>query len=94
MTEEQIKIQEGLREALRSVNGRAMLWALLSEAGVYQCSAVFTGSPTDPHMTYFREGKRALGLHLVTALMAASPDAYAKLLAAYHADQADMNTAD
>ena len=50
--------------------GRRVVWRLLSEAGIYRTS--FTGNSE----TFFREGKRQMGLFLVAEVHTHATDAY------------------
>lgn len=54
---------------------RAWVWDLISACGLYRAS-VRAG---DPHMTYFHEGERNVGLRLLAQLHRACPDLYAKM---------------
>ena len=47
---------------MNTVDGKAVLWDILSACGVFQLS--FTGNSR----TYFNEGKRQVGLYLMTML--------------------------
>lgn len=65
---------EHLRTVLATVSGRAVLWHLLSECGVYR-----TSYHNNPLEMAFREGKRALGLSLLTDIQQAVPSAYMQM---------------
>ena len=62
------------RELLKLKHGRAFIWKILEECGLY--SDTFTGNS----MTYYMEGKRAIGLLVLQYLEDADPTAYARLL--------------
>lgn len=62
---------EQLKMLLASSDGRAVLWRVLSQAGVYRVS--FDGTVH----TYFKEGKRAVGLWLLDEIFEADPAAFA-----------------
>lgn len=53
--------------------GRRVMWHLLSLAGVYQSS--FTGNSE----TFFREGRRSMGLKIVDLIHTHCPDKYATM---------------
>ena len=57
---------EWLKEILSKEGGRDFIWRLLIQCGVYDTS--FTGDA--PH-TFFNEGKRQIGLWLLTEIDAA-----------------------
>ena len=50
--------------------GRRIVWRLLGEAGVYRTS--FTGNSE----TFFREGKRSLGLFVLDEVMSSSHEQF------------------
>lgn len=56
---------------MSSKQGRRFVWRLLGEAGVFRTS--FTGNSE----TFFKEGKRAIGLFILGEISAHSPEAYA-----------------
>ncbi len=60
---------------LSSKQGRRFTWRLLSECGVFRSS--FTGNSE----TFFREGKRAVGLHMLAEISAHCPEQYALMQA-------------
>lgn len=55
-----------LRELLKTYGGRAFLWRVLTQTGLYRQS--FTG---DEPTTYFNEGKRRIGLWLLDEIFSA-----------------------
>ena len=54
--------------------GRRIVWRMLEQAGVFQTS--FTGNSE----TFFKEGKRAFGLLILAAVMAAAPTAFTAIM--------------
>lgn len=58
-----MKENEWLKEILSKEGGRDFIWRLLIQCGVYDTS--FTGDA--PH-TFFNEGKRQIGLWLLTEI--------------------------
>jgi hypothetical protein len=71
--------RNGLRQLLRTPEGRAWLWWLLGECGIFR--SCFTGNST----TFFNEGKREVGLPIMAELTEHFPDEY--LLMAKEAKQ-------
>lgn len=65
---------EHLREVLGTVSGRAVLWAVLEDCGIYRLSY-----HNNPHETAFREGNRQVGLRLLAEIHAAAPHAYIQM---------------
>lgn len=61
-----------IRTTLKSRSGRRLYWRLLCAAGVFRQS--YMGNPED---TFFNEGRRSLGLKMLSDLMEAAPDQYA-----------------
>ena len=61
---------DGLRQCAKMSPGRAYLWALIDEAGVF--STVEPSS--DPHMLAFREGERNFGVRIWNDLKSAAPE--------------------
>lgn len=55
-----------LRDLLKTYGGRAFLWRVLTQTGLYRQS--FTG---DEPTTYFNEGKRRIGLWLIEEIFSA-----------------------
>jgi hypothetical protein len=64
---------EDLKKLLSIPEGRRYIWKLMSSAGVFRTS--FTGNST----TFFNEGKREIGLMVISEVMAASPTAFAQM---------------
>jgi hypothetical protein len=55
--------------------GRRFIWSMLSDCGIYSESADQSGS-----WTYYKEGRRSIGLKLLSKIMDADPDAYLKMM--------------
>jgi hypothetical protein len=53
---------ESIQAVMKTREGRRVMWWILEQAGVYRSS--FTGNST----TFFNEGKRIVGLDLLTAI--------------------------
>ncbi len=62
-----------VQKILETDFGRRFVWRYLGLAGVFQTS--FTGNST----TFFNEGKRDIGLKLLTDVTQAKPDAYIQM---------------
>jgi hypothetical protein len=54
--------------------GRRLLWRLLSECGV------FRSSMTGDNYTYFNEGRRDVGVRLLSEITQANPEAYLQMM--------------
>ncbi len=63
-----------MRDIVESKGGAEFLWRLLSRCKLYETS--FTGNST----TFFNEGKREVGLWVLSEIMAADPTAYTKMM--------------
>ncbi|MBS6032230.1 MAG: hypothetical protein KIB40_03595 [Pantoea sp.] len=63
--------RDDLIHVMSSVQGRRLIWLLLSKAGVFSLS--FTG---DNASTNFNEGRRSEGLRLFNEVMTHCPDLY------------------
>lgn len=63
-----------LRDILKTYGGRAYIWRILSRCGVFRLS--FTG---DPNSTFFKEGQRDIGLHLLSEVMEIDSSAFQKM---------------
>lgn len=59
---------------MSSKQGRRLVWGLLAETGIYQSS--FTGNSE----TFFREGRRDIGLKVLAKIHATGPEAYVQML--------------
>jgi hypothetical protein len=62
-----------LTSVLSTYEGRAVIWRLLSECGVFRSS--FTGD-TD---TYFFEGKRSIGLDIINMIADVDPHGFSQI---------------
>lgn len=65
------KFMDALKSLLSSSQGRCFVWDILSRSGVYTQSAEASGS-----WTYFNEGKRSIGLQLLSEIMEADDEKY------------------
>lgn len=65
------KDQEDLLALLNSRPGRNYLRKLIAKSGVFLVSADNSGS-----WTYFKEGKRSIGLEIFNEIMEVSPEAF------------------
>jgi|TARA_R100001530_G_C4319849_1_gene155424 hypothetical protein len=63
---------EMLRRTVGNEHGRVVIWAILEEAGIYSLSF----DPERDSNTNFREGRRSVGLALLSQLMTTNPVAY------------------
>jgi hypothetical protein len=63
--------EEVITNLMSTTQGRQWLWDLLSSCHVF--AQTFT---SDPLMTAFGEGRRAIGLELLSDIMSACPDQY------------------
>lgn len=63
-----------LKFILGTDQGRAFLWKLLGDCGVFKSS--FTGSSE----TFFLEGRRDIGLKLLASITRVDPDSYLKMI--------------
>ncbi|TDY26295.1 hypothetical protein B0G81_6805 [Paraburkholderia sp. BL6665CI2N2] len=54
--------RNGLRQIMATPDGRAWMWALLGDCGIFR--SCFTGNST----TFFNEGKREIGLPIMADL--------------------------
>ena len=64
---------QALAHTLSSAQGRQTLWYVLQMCGVYKLS--FTGSSE----TFFREGRRSVGLQLLKLIQKEKPEAYRQM---------------
>lgn len=60
---------------LNDARGRRIVWRLLTEAKIYSTS--FTG---DAEGTIFNEGRRDMGLQLLSKINEVNPEAYTKMM--------------
>lgn len=63
-----------LKFLLNTPQGLRVLWGLIAKCGIYEPS--FTGGSE----TFYKEGKRAIGLELRKEILACDPDAYIKMI--------------
>lgn len=63
-----------LQFILSTPQGLRVLWGLIAKCGIYEPS--FTGG----NETFYKEGKRAIGLELRKEILACDPDAYIKMI--------------
>lgn len=68
------KEKEELKQLLSTYAGRNFVWRILAECGIYQSS--FTGTA---ETTFFKEGKRQIGIWLLSEIHSADPTAYARM---------------
>ncbi len=66
-----LKETEWLKDILSKPGGRDFIWRLLTECGVYHTS--FTG---EVNSTILNEGRRQIGLWVLTEMFDADPTAY------------------
>lgn len=68
------QMRSDMRAVLASPEGRrVLLWVL-------QCTNIYAGSYTGDNDTFYREGRRAVGLRIIAELNAVDPMAYVGLL--------------
>lgn len=65
-----------LMSILETKPGRAFTWRLLNQCGVFK-----TTFANDANLTAFNEGKRQMGLWLLSEIMTASPNSYSLMQA-------------
>lgn len=63
-----------VREVMKTPSGKAIVWSILTECGVY--ASMCTGD----NQTFFLEGKREIGLQLIDMLNTADPTIYPRLM--------------
>jgi hypothetical protein len=63
-----------MRHILEEEGGQEFFWRLLARCKLYETS--FTGNS----QTFFNEGKREVGLWVLSEIVAADPAAYAKMM--------------
>lgn len=64
-----------LKFILSTEQGRRFIWDLLSRCGIFKESADASGS-----WTYYKEGRRSVGLSILTEVVEADPDSYLKMM--------------
>ena len=67
--------KEDIRSIMRLPGGRAFLWRLLSQCGVYHENLY----PESPGAAQRQEGRRAMGLWVIKEIEDADPHAYARM---------------
>ena len=72
--EESEKLRISVLNLINDEDGKRFMWAMLNETGVFR--DCFTGNSE----TFYREGKRSVGLYVYQLLMAADPMALQKLV--------------
>lgn len=71
---------EDFKSLMKLKEGRRFIWRVLSETGVYRSS--FTGNSE----TFFKEGKRSIGLILIGELHTICPELYAVMVEEHQQD--------
>ena len=87
---EQRRIRElnDIKKVLSFVEGRRLLWRILGETGLYKSS--FTGNSN----TFYLEGKRAIGLFLISEMMESRPEAFAQMQQEFHSERKSQEMLD
>ncbi|MBS0539369.1 MAG: hypothetical protein JSR47_11465 [Proteobacteria bacterium] len=73
---ERLQADEALRWLMADARGRRFVWGQLSRAGLFHSSMAAT-----PELTAFNEGRRDIGLTLLSDVMRLSPEGYARMQA-------------
>lgn len=68
--------RKDIEDLMSTASGRRVVYTLLNEAKVFHQTFV----PGDPHSTSFNEGRRAIGLWLLTQVVGKTPDQYALMM--------------
>lgn len=71
---EQLRLDEDLKVAIDTYQGRSLLWSQLEHAGIYR-----TTFDIDAGIMAFNEGMRQIGLLLLMRIDGVDPNAYAKM---------------
>jgi hypothetical protein len=71
-----------LLKVLKTAEGRRLFWGLLQEAGVFKTS--YAGNALD---TAFKEGRRILGLNMLTEILNVDRDAFMKMQGEFATDR-------
>ena len=71
------RIHNDFKEILSTISGRRFIWELLSETAVFQTS--FTGD----NQTFFKEGKRDIGLFILNRIFSVAPDSLTTMRTEY-----------
>ena len=77
-----IKMRSDVQQALKLVEARRVLYRVLELCGPYQISF----DPDSARRTDFNEGKRAIGLQLLSMLLDADSNAYVQMLNEHSSD--------
>lgn len=64
-----------LNALLKSPEARRFIWRILKMCGMYESS--YTGSGSD---TFFREGKRQIGLNILAEVTTVDPNAFLQMM--------------
>jgi hypothetical protein len=72
----ELEVRGFLKEVLASADGRAWIWSLLADAGVFKNSFI----RGEPDVTAFNEGRRNFGLKVMTQVMNAEPKAFVTMI--------------
>lgn len=67
-------IRHGWQDLLKSEAGRALMYELIGICGVYQQKTI------EDRAVQFEEGKRSIGLRLITMCQEADSDSYVKMI--------------
>ncbi|HEJ9609025.1 hypothetical protein JEP65_02205 [Proteus mirabilis] len=70
----QEKEEQQLKEVMSTEAGRAVIWRLISDSGVFRSSF-----SNDPYAMAFREGERNYGLKVFNKLHQVCPELYAQM---------------
>lgn len=76
--EREKKVEEAYKKILATEEGKAVIWDLLSYAGIY--GDAFTGNSS----TFYKLGLQRFGKRIIERINASNPKAYAKLLLEYN----------
>lgn len=68
-----VKKRLDLKSVLESDAGQAVIWSIISSCGIFNCN--MTGNS----QTYFREGRRSIGLELMAEVIAANPNVWIEM---------------
>ncbi len=68
-----------IRDVMQSEGGRAFVWWVLEQAGIFKVSADISGTPNAELRTYFNEGRRNLGNELVVRLNQVDQELYQEM---------------
>ena len=68
--------RKDIENVMAAPSGRRVVHALLEQGRVFQQ----TFTPGDPHLTSFNEGRRAVGLWLLSQVVGKTPEQYALMM--------------